>query len=72
MTVDYGKNFSMESLRRMRRFYLLFPIRSAVQTELSWSHYRELLQIKDEHIIVQKILDKVDFKLEVVSIACSI
>ena len=50
LTVDYGKNFSMESLRRMRRFYLLFPIRSAVQTELSWSHYRELLQIKDEHI----------------------
>ncbi len=50
LTSIYGKNFSIESLRRMRRFYGMFPIRSALQTELTWSHYKELLQIKNENI----------------------
>ena len=50
LTSTYGKNFSIESLRRMRRFYGMFPIQSAVLTELTWTHYIELLKVKDENI----------------------
>lgn len=32
----------------MRRFYEMYPIWSAVPTELSWSHYLELIKIEEE------------------------
>ena len=32
----------------MRKFYCLFPIRSTVLNELSWSHYLELMKIEEE------------------------
>ena len=38
----------MGSIRRMRRFYKFHPIWSAVPTELSWSHFQELLRIDRE------------------------
>lgn len=31
----------------MRQFYLAFPIRNALRTELSWTHYRRLSRIAD-------------------------
>ncbi len=33
------------SIRRMRRFYEMYPIWSAVPTELSWAHFQELIKI---------------------------
>ena len=39
LTADYGSGYNERSLRNMRQFYLVFPIRSAVSAELSWSHY---------------------------------
>lgn len=33
----------------MRQFYQSFPKRNAVRTELSWTHYRALLQIDNAH-----------------------
>ena len=32
----------------MRQFYLAFPIRSTLSSELSWSHYLHLMKINDE------------------------
>ena len=32
----------------MRKFYCLFPIRSTVLNELSWSHYLELIKIEED------------------------
>lgn len=32
----------------MRKFYCLFKIRSSVMTELSWTHYLELIKIDEE------------------------
>ena len=32
----------------MRSFYQSFPIRTALRTELSWTHYRCLLQVESE------------------------
>lgn len=40
LTAEFGKGFSVQGLRNMRQFYLAFPIRSTVWSELSWSHYR--------------------------------
>ena len=48
LTDTFGKGFSIQNLRRMRQFYMSYPIRSTVLSELSISHYYELIKIKDE------------------------
>lgn len=47
LTEDFGKGFDTRNLRFMRQFYLAFPIRNALRTELSWTHYRRLSRIPD-------------------------
>lgn len=47
LTADFGKGFDARNLRFMRQFYLAFPIRNALRTELSWTHYRRLSRISD-------------------------
>lgn len=49
LTERYGKGFSIQNLRRMRQFYITYPIRSTLSSELSVSHYFELIRIKDEN-----------------------
>ena len=44
----YGNNYANRNLRKMRQFYLMFPKWPPVGA-ISWSHYRELLSIKDEN-----------------------
>lgn len=43
------KKYSYRNLMNMRKFYLIFKDRkvNALRSQLSWSHYRELLSIKD-------------------------
>ena len=48
LTAEFGKGFSVQGLRNMRQFYLAFPIRSTVWSELSWSHYRLLMRVENE------------------------
>ena len=43
----YGPGFSVNSLRKMRQFYLLNPIQPST-VELDWTDYIELLPVKDE------------------------
>ncbi len=45
LTSEFGKGFDERNLRHMRAFYLAFPIRNALRTELSWTHYRSLLKL---------------------------
>ena len=47
LTENYGKGFSIQNLRRMRQFYITYPIRSLIMSELSWTHYLELIKIKE-------------------------
>ncbi|MBL4941617.1 MAG: hypothetical protein JKY81_08130 [Colwellia sp.] len=35
LTAEFGKGFDERNLRNMRLFYLAFPIRNALRTELS-------------------------------------
>ena len=45
LTNEFGSGFSSVSIRRMRRFYEMYPIWSTVSTELSWAHFQELIKI---------------------------
>jgi len=47
LTKEFGRGFDASNLRRMRQFYLAFPICGTVSHKLSWSHYRELLRIEN-------------------------
>ncbi len=49
LTNEFGKGFSIQNLRRMKKFYSLFPIRSTLMSELSWSHYLEIIKIEEEN-----------------------
>ena len=46
LTEKLGKGFDVRNLRNMRSFFQTFPIRNALRTELSWTHYRSLLRIE--------------------------
>lgn len=48
LTGEFGKGFNVRNLRNMRQFYLTFPKRNALRTELSWTHYRSLMKVQDE------------------------
>lgn len=50
LTAEFGKGFDESNLRRMRQFYLTFPIRDTLCHELSWSHYRVLMRISDKTV----------------------
>ena len=48
LTDEFGQGFDESNLRKMRQFYMRFPIRDTLCLELSWSHYRLLMRIDDE------------------------
>ena len=45
---EFGKGFDERNLRHMRAFYQAFPIWNALRTELSWTHYRTLLNLDSD------------------------
>ncbi len=47
LKIRYGKGFSRRSVLDMRRFYIFYPKRQTVSAFLSWSHYVELIGIKN-------------------------
>ena len=48
LTAEFGKGFSKRNLERMRKFYISFPIATTVSSQLSWSHYLELIKIDED------------------------
>lgn len=50
LTAEFGKSFDESNLRRMRQFYMTYPIRDTLCHELSWSHYRILMKIADKTV----------------------
>ena len=49
LTKEFGKGFSKRNLERMRKFYKCFPIATTVSSQLSWSHYLELIKIEEDN-----------------------
>ncbi len=49
MTQDFGKGFTGANLKNMRQFYLTLLNSYAPRSELSWTHYRFLMQVENEY-----------------------
>lgn len=49
LTADFGKGYDFTNLSRFKKFYYYFPIFDAVRQELTWTHYRYILTIKNEN-----------------------
>ena len=47
LTKELGKGYTERNLRNMRSFYIKFKKWHAVRAELTWTHYRLLLPLKD-------------------------
>ena len=47
LLIDLNKNYSTTTLKRMRQFYLVIQKGATMPHQLSWSHYQELLPLKD-------------------------
>lgn len=47
LSAEFGRGFNERSLRNMRQFYMAYPIRSTLRTELTWSQYRTLMRLPD-------------------------
>lgn len=50
LTKDFGEGYDERNLRFMRYFYSSFSIWNAVRSELTWTHYRLVMRIKEKHI----------------------
>ena len=48
LTNEFGKGFSKRNLERMRKFYMCFSIATTMSSQLSWSHYLELIKIDEK------------------------
>lgn len=51
LMIEVGKKYNKRTLFRMKQFYIMFSDKkvSTLSTQLSWSHYTELLSIKDKN-----------------------
>jgi len=47
LSLRHGKGFSLSNVKRMRQFYLTWPIGAEAPHQLSWTHIVELLKIDD-------------------------
>lgn len=45
---EYGSGFSVRQLERYRQFYRIFPIASALRTQLNWTQYKLLLSLDND------------------------
>ena len=47
LTKEFGSGYSVSNLKRMRQFYVLFEKGAALPHQLTWSHYKLLLLLKN-------------------------
>ncbi len=50
LTKEYGRGFNQSNIKNMRQFYKVFPIRHALRSELSWTHYRHLMRVEKDNV----------------------
>ena len=64
LSSEFGKGLDERELRRIRQFYLCFPIWDAVRPELSWTYYRTLIRVSSEDTRQYYLKESVEQKLE--------
>jgi predicted nuclease of restriction endonuclease-like (RecB) superfamily len=47
LKTEFGSGYSAPNLRNFRQFFVQFPIRYALRSELTWTHYRLLMRIEN-------------------------
>ena len=64
---EVGKKYNSRTLRRIRQYYIIFKEEkwSTMSTKLSWSHYTELLPIKDENKLYYYLTISIDKNIDV-------
>jgi len=56
LSLEHGRGFAETSLQNMRRFYLAYPISSALRRELTWTHYRILMRLdQDQRVFYERL-----------------
>lgn len=72
LTKDYGKGYDYTNLNRMRKLYIMFEKVGTVCQQLSWSHYRCILPIKEQgkrnyyiNLVIQNSLSVNELKLAI-------
>lgn len=65
LTKELKKGYSEKNLKRMRKFYILSQKGSTLSTQLSWSHYCELMAITNFNEIHYYIQISVQYNLSV-------
>ncbi len=65
LVAEFGKKYNERTLRRIRQYYRMFKDEkwSPLATKLSWSHYTELLSIKDENELIYYINTSIERNL---------
>ncbi len=48
LTEEFGKGYTQDNLWLMRQFYRTYPIPDALRRELTWTHYRLLIRVRNE------------------------
>lgn len=48
LTNEYGNGFDKRNLYFMRQFFLKYQNLNALRSNLSWTHYRQLMKIEDD------------------------
>ncbi|MBQ8761112.1 MAG: hypothetical protein IJZ06_06805 [Bacteroidales bacterium] len=48
LSKEFGKGFDERELRKMCQFYRCFEIRDSLRPELTWSHYRRLINVENK------------------------
>lgn len=47
LEAEFGAGFSRRQLELMRQFYLQFPIANALNSQLTWTHYKSLIRLDE-------------------------
>ena len=55
LTNELGKGYSQSTLKRMRQFYILIEKGAPLAHQLSWSHYQEIITLKNFDEIIYYI-----------------
>ena len=57
LVIEFGKKYNERTLRRIRQYYRIFKNEkwAMLATKLCWSHYSELLSIKDDNELIYYI-----------------
>jgi len=49
LTKEYGEGYNTTNLKNFRQFYLIYPKGRPLGDQLTWSHFRYILPIKEEN-----------------------